>query len=605
MKNMDVRKLIIYILTILFYLSNTSIVMAKNNGMVKIVLNNDIPFSKQLTNKNTIYLIQSDFDLNDSQCQHPITIPPNCVLEFDGGSIRNGLIIGNGTTLSGYISILCNIDGSFTNDSFHSSWFGMNENDRDVSGRLSHIINFCTKTGVELIIDTDLNITHSIEIYPGDDNRNHVQGPMIRGKKMGTTINVNGEMVYAIKVVKNKSPLTSKTTFLSYSFYKYGYIKQLTFNVNKNTEAVLCVIGWWGADISQVVIKGNRKVAYGILFPYYNQVRNVDFYASAGLNIHDVMIYRTTKYGIANYNINGVPYLRLYNFTIEQNENGVLCNSAGWFVSEGSISYNNEYGLQVGNDIYTAKSNVFQHIEFDGNGKAAAYLYRSRNNTYSNNHFVARLLYGKNTQQYSYYINHKYVNAGNEFVNDCFTRNENLDKNVKVTAFVTTHLCPNIARNTILNPYFDDNIELSFNEFRDAFYSEKPERTMFRQINSLNNNIIKGSENTTKLFFGDTPPLDIAGSSMNGYYFYNKSLDIPIFYNGERWVKADGSTISVKNYGTFDEKPQSDNIYIGFRYFCTDRQSIEQKATNHNLKGIEIIYKGNNVWVDALGRIVE
>ena len=92
---------------------------------------------------------------------------------------------------------------------------------------------------------------------------------------------------------------------------------------------------------------------------------------------------------------------------------------------------------------------------------------------------------------------------------------------------------------------------------------------------------------------------------MKGYYFYNKSLDIPIFYNGERWVKADGSTISVKNYGTFDEKPQSDNIYIGFRYFCTDRQTIEQMAADSDLKGIVIFYKGDNVWVDALGRTVE
>ena len=41
-------------------------------------------------------------------------------------------------------------------------------------------------------------------------------------------------------------------------------------------------------------------------------------------------------------------------------------------------------------------------------------------------------------------------------------------------------------------------------------------------------------------------------------------------------------------------------IYI-FRklYFCTDKQSTEG-GTN----GIEIIHKGNNVWVDALGRVV-
>jgi hypothetical protein len=40
-------------------------------------------------------------------------------------------------------------------------------------------------------------------------------------------------------------------------------------------------------------------------------------------------------------------------------------------------------------------------------------------------------------------------------------------------------------------------------------------------------------------------------------------------------------------------------IYVGFRYFCTDRQTAEG-ATD----GIEIIHKGNDVWVDALGRVI-
>jgi hypothetical protein len=51
--------------------------------------------------------------------------------------------------------------------------------------------------------------------------------------------------------------------------------------------------------------------------------------------------------------------------------------------------------------------------------------------------------------------------------------------------------------------------------------------------------------------------------------------------------------------GTFAQKPNDDDISIGHKYFCTDRQTAEG-ATD----GIEIIYKGNNVWVDALGRVV-
>lgn len=53
-----------------------------------------------------------------------------------------------------------------------------------------------------------------------------------------------------------------------------------------------------------------------------------------------------------------------------------------------------------------------------------------------------------------------------------------------------------------------------------------------------------------------------------------------------------------KGSGTFAEKPN--DAPIGFSYFCTDKQSAEGISN-----GITIYYKGNNVWVDALGRVVE
>lgn len=52
-----------------------------------------------------------------------------------------------------------------------------------------------------------------------------------------------------------------------------------------------------------------------------------------------------------------------------------------------------------------------------------------------------------------------------------------------------------------------------------------------------------------------------------------------------------------KERGTFAEKPL--NPYIGYQFFCTDKQTTEGQAN-----GIMIYHKGNNIWVDALGRIV-
>lgn len=43
---------------------------------------------------NTIYVIQHDFALTES-----IVMPPNCILDFDGGSLRGGTITGNNTSI--------------------------------------------------------------------------------------------------------------------------------------------------------------------------------------------------------------------------------------------------------------------------------------------------------------------------------------------------------------------------------------------------------------------------------------------------------------------------------------------------------------------------
>lgn len=41
-------------------------------------------------------------------------------------------------------------------------------------------------------------------------------------------------------------------------------------------------------------------------------------------------------------------------------------------------------------------------------------------------------------------------------------------------------------------------------------------------------------------------------------------------------------------------------ISNGFAYFCIDRQTTKEQTNS-----IIIYHKGNNIWIDALGRIVE
>ena len=86
----------------------------------------------------------------------------------------------------------------------------------------------------------------------------------------------------------------------------------------------------------------------------------------------------------------------------------------------------------------------------------------------------------------------------------------------------------------------------------------------------------------------------------NGIFLTNSSRDL-FFSKSGSFYKIEAFKYNVLKSGTFDQKPTSSehSIQVGFAYFCTDRQTTE--GSNN---GIMIYHKGNDIWVDALGRVV-
>ena len=62
---------------------------------------------------------------------------------------------------------------------------------------------------------------------------------------------------------------------------------------------------------------------------------------------------------------------------------------------------------------------------------------------------------------------------------------------------------------------------------------------------------------------------------------------------------TDGKPLQENSSGKYGNRPKVD-VTIGEMYFCTDR-SLPESDT----EGIAIFYKGDGVWVDALGRIIK
>lgn len=82
--------------------------------------NKNILTQSMINMPNNVYKIRYDFDLNGAT----INLPANSVLQFVGGSIKNGTINFNNTLLSGDVKIKTNISGNIRNGDIYPEWFG-------------------------------------------------------------------------------------------------------------------------------------------------------------------------------------------------------------------------------------------------------------------------------------------------------------------------------------------------------------------------------------------------------------------------------------------------------------------------------------------------
>lgn len=89
---------------------------------------------------NTIYIIKDDFDLNGAT----ITIPANCVLDFQGGSLSNGTLVGNNTVIVNnsnkpILDVTVSGEQKFINDLMPVDWFKGNSD----SDKIQAAVDFC------------------------------------------------------------------------------------------------------------------------------------------------------------------------------------------------------------------------------------------------------------------------------------------------------------------------------------------------------------------------------------------------------------------------------------------------------------------------------
>lgn len=124
-----------------------------------IVGGKNILTQEMLPSANTIYIIQYDYDLNGAA----ITIPENCTLDFQGGSLANGVINGSNTEITAHFKCIFNdvqLSGTYANKKWLVEWFGASLDKED-----NHTyINYAIEMLSNLKVPSSLQITNSYKI---------------------------------------------------------------------------------------------------------------------------------------------------------------------------------------------------------------------------------------------------------------------------------------------------------------------------------------------------------------------------------------------------------------------------------------------------------
>ena len=151
-------------------------IIDRAGGINRVVLKKNIVNGKniltqEMINKpNTIYEIRYDFTLDED-----VTIPANCVLDFEGGSLKNGTLVGNGTAIKANLVKIFDTDvtfeGSWNVADVYSEWFDWSEQESHTQN-MKNLAKLCVS-----ISNTNLflaNRTYYIDGYDSVNNTPYV-----------------------------------------------------------------------------------------------------------------------------------------------------------------------------------------------------------------------------------------------------------------------------------------------------------------------------------------------------------------------------------------------------------------------------------------------
>ena len=636
----------------------------------------NILYQDMINKSNTIYEIRYDFDLNGKE----ITIPEGCVLDFQGGHFRNGILNCQYCAIYGSSKLFDNTK-LINVISLQAEWLGLHPNNQDNSNIFNNIFKYLDKNnGITIIFDTGTyNFYKPVEIpieYLGlriisKTEKASYNGTVFyyKGNKTDTFITVRAQNVY-FKGIKFVGP--GYTSIETSVLIDYKRTDVATYNEDgwNDTEPNIEHCTFQNAA-KCIRITGRQTIIQECVFSMFST--GIEFYNILDSN-GDEWTYGE-RGGSSRCNRIYKNQFHAINHQGKDGENNACivnnCKQSRWFVIQDNL--NDGAGSFFSG--YISSSVIRGNITYIFDGYPF-YIKKCSNSVIENNHFIYNNEYDEGGQLLL-------ASAGSMYFDGVCYSSRIIGNTIYRTALSAIRLkdsSVNFTNNEIKNNkfyrignalpeedryvidldtygYIDGNVITD--NFWDQGAGEEYLPSKFIRIRSnagTGNNIVRNNYSSymTRRAFGKTDKRSTdLGSSYDGetgIQYYDIDLNIPLFWTGDefldsegifpyrrmgntlpipprqagawigapffdtinkkplwlngwedngdpKWLDSEGNRADCKKSGLFDEKPVRPTI--GYSYFCTDKQTEES-----GISGIVIFYKGDNVWVDALGRVV-
>ncbi len=325
------------------------------------------------TGGNTIYIIRYDFTLGEN-----ITVPANCILEFDGGSISGAYTLtGDNTIIEGRGYIFksgVSFTGSFTIHDAKAEWFGVHPTNTDNAAYINVALKFVRST--------------QTKILTFNSGRYAVKNPITFGSDTdGDSVNRQGWDIVIEGAGQGSSLPTSAggggwgTTFVL-SNDGYFFVNQLS-----------AASGWGRSGaIRNCSFVGEEGTERGIIinqcFPY--EISNCYFYGlGAAVSLTGAAYYcnifncrfRSNEYCIKTltseeeyYDANGANNNQVHNCTFQYNDYTIyLPVGEGWHIYDCDFEPDN-------GTLYLGSGNSMDNVRIERNNADVVWLKIDSNN---------------------------------------------------------------------------------------------------------------------------------------------------------------------------------------------------------------------------------